>query len=79
VERTLLDGPTKRRSVVEARRAVITAACRAGLAPAAVARAFGLKSLKAVGEACRWADRQQERDHAFASVLHEVARVRPRT
>jgi len=75
VERALLDGGTKRRRVVEARRAVIAAACRGGLAPESVAAAFGLRSPRAVREACRWAAREADRDGRFATMLHEVGRV----
>ena len=79
VERALLNGATKRRSVVEARRTVIAAARSSGLEPLCIAKAFGLKSERAVTEACRWAAREEERDRRFASVLHEVARVRPKS
>ena len=75
VERALLDGGTKRRRVVEARRTVIAAACRGGLDRVAVAAAFGLRSERAVREACRWAEREEGRDGRYASLLHEVGRV----
>jgi chromosomal replication initiation ATPase DnaA len=78
VERALLEGGTKRRGVVEARRTVLAAACRAGMTPAALAAAFGLRSDRAVREACRWAAREVGRDGRYAALLHEVGRVVPR-
>ena len=77
VERSLLDGPCRRRSVVEVRRTVLAAAARAGIPAEAVARAFGLKSARPVKEACAWAARQETRDRRFAAILDEVARVGP--
>jgi hypothetical protein len=77
VERGLIDGTCRRRSVVEARRTVIAAAARAGIAPAAVARAFGLRTARPVAEACAWAARLEAKDRRFAAVLDEVARVGP--
>lgn len=75
--RGLIDGACRRRSVVEARRTVIAAAARAGIAPLVVARAFGLKSKRPVAEACAWAAREESRDRRFAAILDEVARVGP--
>lgn len=78
VDRSLLDGACRRRSVVEVRRVVIAGATRAGIPPEEVARAFGLRSVRPVAEACRWAARQETRDRRFAAILDEVARVGPR-
>lgn len=77
VERSLLDGPCRRRSVVEVRRAVIAAASRAGFAAAEIARAFGLRSERPIAEACAWAARQEAKDSGFAGILDEVRRVGP--
>ena len=44
-----------------------------------VAAAFGLRSTRSVRAACRWAADREERDAAFAALLHEVGRVLPRT
>jgi chromosomal replication initiation ATPase DnaA len=77
VERSLLEGACRRRSVVEVRRAVIAAAARAGMAPLEIARAFGLRSARPVAEACAWAARQEARDRKFAAILDEVGRVGP--
>jgi chromosomal replication initiation ATPase DnaA len=74
VERALLDGPSKRRTVVEARRAVMSAAMGAGAGAAEVAAAFGLASTRAVREALRWCERAAERDRRFAALLQEVRR-----
>jgi len=79
VERALLNGPTKRRRVVEARRTVIAVACRRGLEPRHVAAAFELRSERALKEACRWAEQEQARDRRYAALLHEVGRVLPGT
>ena len=68
----------RRRIVVEARRAVMAAACGHGFDEMAIAESFGLKSVRTVREACRWAEREQRRDRRFAALLHEVARVLPR-
>jgi chromosomal replication initiation ATPase DnaA len=78
VERPLLDGPCRRRSVVEVRRAVIAAASRAGFAAGEIARSFGLRSERPVAEACAWAARQEARDRRFAGIVDEVLRVGPR-
>jgi hypothetical protein len=78
VERSLLEGSCKRRSVVEVRRTVMAAAARAGLASLVIARAFGLRSPRPVAEACRWAAREEQRDRRYAQLLDEVARVGPR-
>ena len=68
----------RRRIVVEARRAVMAAACGHGFDEMAIAESFGLKSVRTVREACRWAEYEQRRDRRFAALLHEVARVLPR-
>jgi len=75
VERALLDSSTKRRSVVQARRTVMAAASRGGLQGKEIAAAFGLRSPRAVLEACRWVEREQARDRRYAAMFHEVARV----
>jgi chromosomal replication initiation ATPase DnaA len=75
VERVLLDSGTKRRSVVQARRTVMAAASRGGLPGKEIAAAFGLRSPRAVLEACRWVEREQARDRRYAAMFHEVARV----
>ncbi len=77
VERSLLDGSCRRRSVVEVRRAVIAAAARAGVPAGEIARSFGLRSERPVGEACAWAARQEAKDRRFAGILEEVLRVGP--
>ncbi len=77
VERSLLEGGCRRRSVVEARRTVLAAAARAGIAPLAIAGAFGLRSARPVADACEWAAREEARDRRFAAILDEVARVGP--
>ena len=68
----------RRRIVVEARRAVMASACAHGFDEMEIAKAFGLRSVRTVREACRWADQEQRRDRRFAALLHEVARVLPR-
>lgn len=78
IERTLLDGSTKRRSVVEARRTVMAAARQGGVDGREIAEAFGLRSTRAVHEACHWAEREQQRDRRYAALFHEVARIRPK-
>jgi hypothetical protein len=78
VERALMDGSTKRRSVVQARRTVMAAACRGGIPDREIAAAFGLRSTRPVLEACRWAEREQRRDRRYAAALHEVARILPK-
>jgi chromosomal replication initiation ATPase DnaA len=75
VERALLDSGTKRRTVVRARRTVMAAASRGGLRDKEIVAAFGLRSTRAVVEACRWVDREQQRDRRYAAMFHEVARV----
>jgi len=77
VERSLLDGACRRRSVVEVRRAVMAAASRAGMLAPEIARAFGLRSARPVAEACAWAAREEARDRRFAAILDEVSRVGP--
>lgn len=79
VDRGLLDGATKRRSVVEARRAVIAAARRGGLAEPEIAAAFGLRSVRAVRDACRWVERHEASDTRLAAFIHEVGRVLPKS
>lgn len=74
VDRELLEGAGKRRCVVEARRAVIAAACRSGLRPEAILEAFGLSATRTLREACRWSARMAERDRRYAALLHEVER-----
>jgi hypothetical protein len=78
VERSLLDGSCRRRSVVEVRRAVMAAAARAGVAAGEIARSFGLRSERPVAEASAWAARQEARDRRFAGILDAVLRVGPR-
>ncbi len=78
IERALLDGSTKRRLVVQARRTVIAAASRGGLPGREIAEAFGLRSTRPVAEACRWAERERNRDRRYAALFHEVARVLPK-
>ncbi|HEX5137414.1 MAG TPA: hypothetical protein VFY93_10600 [Planctomycetota bacterium] len=77
VERSLLDGLCRRRSVVEVRRAVIAAAARAGFPAAEIARSFGLRSERPVAEACAWAAREEAKDRRFAGILDAVLRVGP--
>ena len=78
VERALMDGSTKRRLAVQARRTVMAAACRGGVPGKDIAAAFGLRSTRAVLEACRWAEREQKRDRHYAAAFHEVARILPK-
>jgi len=75
VEREMLDLPVKRRSVVEARRSVMAAGSRAGLAAEELARAFGIASPRVVREACRWAERQEKRSDRYARMIHEVGKA----
>jgi hypothetical protein len=77
VPRELLDSRTRRRSVVEARRAIMAAAFAGGIDERVIAEAFGLKTVRSVREARRWAAREQARDHRFGGVLHELGRVLP--
>ena len=75
VERSLLDDPVKRRSVVEARRAIMAAAIAEGVEIDAVRRSFRVSAPRTVREACRWAERKSERDHHFARMVSELGRV----
>lgn len=77
VDRRLLDGANRRRSVVEARRTVMAAAMRAGLDERDIARAFRIRSLRTVREATRWARRAETKDPSFSALLREVGRVLP--
>jgi hypothetical protein len=78
VERALLDGCTKRRRVVQARRTVMAAARQGGVPGKDIAAAFGLRSSRTLVEACLWAEREQKRDRRYAAVFHEVVRIRPK-
>ena len=75
VERALLDEPVKRRSVVEARRAIMAAAMAEGLAIDEVRASFQVGAPRTVREACRWAQRKAESDHHFARIVNELGRV----
>ncbi len=75
VERETLDQPVKRRSVVEARRSVMAAGARAGLPAVDLARTFGIASVRVVREACRWAERQEQRSERYARIIREVGRA----
>lgn len=75
VERALLDQETKRRSVVEARRFVMSVAVRGGMEPGEVAGAFGMKSLRPVREACAWAEGRSARETSFHALLVQGGRV----
>lgn len=77
VERALLDESTKRRSVVEARRAVMAVAVRGGLDPAEIAPLMGLRSSRTVAEACRRVEARRLRDERFAGLLDVMRRVLP--
>jgi chromosomal replication initiation ATPase DnaA len=76
VPREELDGGQRRRTVVEARRAIMAAARMRGVDEKTVARAFQ-RSVRTVRDACRWAAAEQERDGRFAALLHELGRVLP--
>ena len=78
ISRDGFESTKRRRSIVEARRAIMAAAHAGGVAERAIAEAFGLKSVRSVREACRWAEREQERDPRFGAVLHELGRVLPK-
>ncbi|MEM8884081.1 MAG: DnaA/Hda family protein [Planctomycetota bacterium] len=75
VERALLDEPVKRRSVVEARRAIMAAAVEGGLPMDTIAASFGVSAARTVREACRWAERKSDRDNRFAALVRELGRV----
>jgi hypothetical protein len=75
VERALLDEPVKRRSIVEARRAIMAAAVGAGLPMDAIRQSFQLSAPRTVREACRWADKKSESDRHFAALVVELGRV----
>lgn len=75
VERALLDEPVKRRSVVEARRAIMAAAMAEGLAIDDVRASFQVGAPRTVREACRWAKRKSEADRHFARIVNELGRV----
>jgi len=75
VDRSLLDGPVKRRSVVEARRAIMAAAVREGLPLREITGSFKVSAARTVREACAWAQRKSERDDRFAAMVRELGRV----
>ena len=75
VERPLLDEPIKRRSVVEARRAIMAAAVHEGLPVSSITRSFRVSAPRTVREACRWAKRKSELDDRFAALVRELGRV----
>jgi hypothetical protein len=75
VERALLDEPVKRRSVVEARRAIMAAAVGEGVPVAAITRSFKVSAARTVREACSWAKRKSEKDDRFAALVRELSRV----
>ena len=77
VDRAWLDGESRRRSAVEARRVVITAALRGGVDPVRVAAVFRLKSVRSVREARRRIELEEQRDPRFARLVDEVSRVLP--
>ncbi|MEE8106213.1 MAG: hypothetical protein V3T86_11825 [Planctomycetota bacterium] len=70
-----LTSTSRRRAVVEARRAVMLHAVDAGMRCEEVAEHLGLKAARSVRDGCQWTRRQQERDPRFARLLHEVGRV----
>ncbi len=78
VERALLDLSSKRRGIVEAKRAVIAEAARHGLARLEIAVSLGLKSPRTVQEACRWVAARSGRDGQFAALVRAVGRVLPK-
>ena len=77
VDRTWLDGETRRRSAVQARRVVIVAALRGGVDPVRVASVFRLKSMRSVREARKRIEFEEQRNPRFARLVHEVCRVLP--
>ncbi len=77
VDGALIAAGAKKRSVVAARRAAMTAACRAGCDEEEIARHFGLRSRRAVREAVRWIEREEKRDDTVPCVMAELGRVLP--
>jgi chromosomal replication initiation ATPase DnaA len=77
VDRSWLDSESRRRSAVEARRVVITAALRGGVDPVRIAAVFRLKSVRSVREARRRIEVEEQRDPRFARLVDEVRRVLP--
>ena len=75
VDRTLLDEPIKRRSVVEARRAIMAAAVTEGMPVDQIRRTFQVSAARTVREACRWAERKSASDQRFAAMVEELGRV----
>jgi len=75
VDRSLLDEPIKRRSVVEARRAIMAAAVAEGMAVDEIRRTFQVSAARTVREACRWAERKSATDKRFAAMVSELGRV----
>ena len=75
VERALLDEPVRRRSIVEARRAIMAAAVAEGLPVKAIAESFQVSAPRTIREACKWAERQSEKDAHFAALVRELSRV----
>ena len=75
VDRSLLDEPIKRRSVVEARRAIMAAAVAEGMAVDEIRRTFQVSAARTVREACRWAERKSATDERFAAMVSELGRV----
>ncbi|MGQ0614356.1 MAG: hypothetical protein ACT4PV_11515 [Planctomycetaceae bacterium] len=78
VERSLLDRSTKRRGIVEAKRAVIAEASRHGLPRSEIAASLGIKSSRTLQEACRWVASRSGRDARFAALVRAVGRVLPK-
>lgn len=78
VERALLDLATKRRMVVEAKRAVIAEAARAGVPKEAIAAAMGLRSVRTVHAARRWIEARAARDAKLAALVRSLGGVLPR-
>jgi len=75
VDRSLLDEPIKRRSVVEARRAIMAAAVAEGMPIDSIRRTFQVSAARTVREACRWAERKSAADQHFAAMVEELGRV----
>jgi len=75
VDRSLLDVPIKRRSVVEARRAIMAAAVAEGMSIDLIRRTFQVSAARTVREACRWAERKSADDQRFAAMVKELGRV----
>jgi len=72
-----LTSTSRRRAVVEARRAVMLHAVSSGMRCEEVAKHLGLKAARSVRDGCQWTRRQKDRDPQFARLLHEVGRVVP--